>query len=227
MSQQQSTVNSRFVYDNALKICAQYKIDPVAAKLTQSDIILEQALSTGLTQYVFPVLTNDNGPSGTRFPTEIRLQLQDSFIASSWGAFLLEPTGSANDCTFIAQTYPNPQVFVGVGEAKALETIYNSYCKITVNNDVILPVWSLSRHRYVPETQQEPLIAGVENAIPYSEIDLSQDGFMPVEPNIIFVGSKGYQIQVILPAAMAVLGAFTRLRLHYRGINAQNTTIIT
>jgi hypothetical protein len=225
MSNQQSTVNARYVYANALKILASYNIDPTSAVLTQSDLILEQALSTSLTQYVFPVLNNDNGPSGTRFNTEIRLTQQDSFIASSWGVFLLEPT-SATAANFIARTYPNPVAFVGSGEAAALETIYNSYCKITVNNTVILPVWSLSRHRMVPQTQEQTAATNA-NGIANDEIDLSQDGFNPVEPNILFVGSKGYQIQVILPAAIAALGSFTRLRIHYRGLLAQNTTIIT
>jgi hypothetical protein len=223
---QQSTVNARFVYDNALQILAKYNITADQAKLTMSDLVLEQQLLTTLTQYTFPVLSNDNGPSGSRFNTEIRLTQQDVFIASSWGVFLCKPT-SGTDATFIAQTYPNPQVFTTGGVSAAAETIYNSYCKMTVNNDVILPVWHLSRHRMVPQTQQEPLIAGVENAIPYSQIDLSQDGFYPVEPNILFVGSKGYQIVVIFPAALAAVETFMRLRIHYRGVLAQNTTIIT
>jgi hypothetical protein len=222
---QQNTINARKVYNNALQILASYNISPTSAVLTQSDLILEQALSTTLTQYVFPVLNNDNGPSGTRFNTEVRLTQQDSFIASAWGVFLLEPS-SAVAASFVAQTYPNPVVFATTGEAAALETIYNSYCKIAVNNTVILPVWSLSRHRLVPETQQTAAAANV-NGNANSEIDLSSDGFVPVEPNILFVGSKGYQIQVILPAAIAVLGANTRLRIHYRGLLAQNTTIIT
>ena len=223
---QQSTVNARFVYENAVKILAKENIQADDAKLTMSDLILEQQLLTTLTQYTFPVLSNDNGPSGSRFNTELRLTQQDALIASSWGVFLLKPT-NAVDTTFIAETYPNPQVFTTAGVAAAAETIYNSYCKVTVNNDVILPIWSLSRHRYVPQTQQAPLIAGVQNAIPYSQIDLSQDGFVPVEPNILFVGSKGYQIVVILPAALAAVEAFMRLRIHYRGVLAQNVTIIT
>lgn len=223
---QQSTVNARYVYENGLKILAEASINADDAVLTQSDLILEQQLFTTLTSYIFPVLTNDNGPSGSRFNTEQRLTQQDVFIASAWGVFLLNPS-SAVDTTFIAQTYPNPQVFTTGGASAAAETIYNSYCKITVNNAVVLPFWSLSRHRYVPQTQQEPLIAGVEDGIPYSQIDLSQDGFNPVEPNILFVGSKGYRIEVVFPAALAAVAPFQRLRIHYRGILAQNTTIIT
>ena len=224
---QQSTVNARFVYENALKICAEFNINVQNAVLTMSDLILEQQLSTTLTQYTFPVLTNDNGPSGTRFNTEQRLQQQDVFIASSWGIFLAEPT-AVNDATFIVHTYPNPVAFANGGESAALEIIYNSYCKIAVNNTVILPYWSLSRHRFVPQTQKTTAAANV-NGNAYDQIDLSQDGFHPVEPNILFVGSKGYQIQVILPEGLAAIGAagFTRLRIHYRGVLAQNATIIT
>lgn len=222
---QQSTVNARFVYENALKILATYNISANTAMLTQSDLILEQQLLTTLTQYTFPVLSNDNGPSGSKFNTEQRLNQQDTFIASSWGVFLLEPT-SATAANFIAQTYPNPVVFSTTNESAALETIYNSYCKITVNNTVVLPYWSLSRHRMVPQTQQTVAAANV-NGNAYSQIDLSSDGFHPVEPNILFVGSKGYQVQVVLPAALAAVGTFTRMRIQYRGVLAQNTTIIT
>jgi hypothetical protein len=48
---------------------------------------------------------------------------------------------------------------------------------------------------------------------------------------VVFLGSKNYVIPVILPAALAdVDGTGTpsdRLRLHYRGLLAQNSTIIT
>jgi hypothetical protein len=226
MSNVQSTTNARAVYNNAVRICAFYKIGVDEAYCTMADLILEQQLLTTLTNYTFPVLTNDNGPSGSRFNTEIRLELQDVFVASSWGVFLLEPASVA-DATFIAQTYPNKLVFVTAGESVALETIYNAYFSITVNNDVILPKWSASRHRMVPQTQQTALIAGVQNANPYAQIDLSQDGFVPVEPNVLFVGSKGYRIVLTLPAGLAAVGPFTRARVHYRGVNCQNTTIIT
>lgn len=226
MSNVQSTTNARAVYNNAVRICAFYKIAVNEAYCTMSDLILEQQLLTTLSNYQFPVLSNDNGPSGSRFNTEIRLTQQDVFVASAWGLFLLEPA-SAVDATFIAQTYPNKLVFVTGGESAALETIYNAFASITVNNDVIVPVWSLSRHRMVPQTQQTAVIAGVQNANPYAQIDLSQDGFVPVEPNILFVGSKGYRILMNLPASLAAVGPFTRARIHYRGVLAQNTTIIT
>jgi hypothetical protein len=230
MSQLNSTLNSRYVFDNASDMLQEAGLDIQNSVLTQSDLVLEQQLATGLTQYQFPVLNNQNGPANTMFNTEIRLNQQDSFVASAWGAFLLK-AATVVDATFIVHTYPNPVTFAGAGVAAALETIYNSYCKITANNQVILPVWHLSRHRNVPQSQAVAGDAGVYPGIAYDQIDLSSDGFYPMEPNVVFIGSKNYQIQVVLPAALAAVdGTGTpsdRLRLHYRGVLAQNSTIIT
>ena len=145
MSTQNSTINSRFVFENASGMLADAGLNIQDSVLTQSDLILEQQLSTTLQAYQFPVLNNTNGPSGSAFNTEVRLNQQDSFVASAWGAFLLK-AASPTDATFIVHTYPNPLTFTGAGVSAALETIYNSYCKITANNQVILPVWHLSRH---------------------------------------------------------------------------------
>jgi hypothetical protein len=224
------TINNstaRMVYEESLEVAAQANLNPDNTKNTMSDLVLEQQLLTTSTNYQFPVLSNQNGNQGNQiFNTEVRLAQQDSFIASSWGVFLLKPT-SAVDTTFIAQTYPNPQVFTTGGVSASAETIYNSTARITVNNDVILPVWHLSRHRYVPQTQEQPLIAGVENGIPYSQIDLTTDGFYPVEPFLIFIGSKNNVINVILASNLTAVETFMRLRIHFRGLLLQNSTIIS
>lgn len=222
-----NTANARMVYENALRIIRAAGLTADLTKLTQSDIIVEQQLLTNVTQYQFPVLNNQPGNQGNGiFNTEVRLALQDSFVVSAWGFFLCKPT-SAADATFVVQTYPNPQVFSSAGTAAAAETIYNSIAKITVNGDVIFPVWHLSKHRLVPQTQQEPLIAGVENAIPYSQIDLSTDGFYPVEPNLLIIGSKQTLITVTLPGNLAAVEAFQRARCHFRGVLAQNSTSVS
>ena len=215
------------LYENAMKICLDAGLDLKVIKLTQSDLVLEQQISAS-TNYTFAILTNDNGPAGTLFNTELRLVMQDSLIAGGWGFFLLEPV-SVLDATIIARTYPNPVAFATVGEAQALETLYNSYTKITVNKDVVGYNWHMSRHRLVPQSQQAVGVATVENAIANDQIDLSSDGFFPCEPNIVFIGSKGSIIELKLPAPVAVIGAagFTRMRMHYRGLLAQNSTIIT
>ena len=230
MSHQNSTVNSRLVFENVASIMVGAGLDLTQAVLTQSDLVLEQQLSTTLTQYQFPVLQNDVGPTGQqKFNTEVRLTQQDSFVASACGMFLLKAATTV-DATFIVHTYPSPAVFTGAGVAAALETIYNSVMRIVVNNQVILPVWHLSRHRSVPQSQQVAAAAN-QNGIAQDQIDLSSDGFVPMEPNVIMIGSKGTVITIVLPAALAAVdGTGTpsdRIRLHFRGVLGQNTTIIT
>lgn len=219
-----NNATARMTYLESLKIARGAGLNPATTRNTMSDLVLEQQLLTSSTNYSFPV-TNTQA-NGTPFNTEVRLNLQDSFVASQWGVFLEKPT-SAVDATFIAQTYPNPQVFTTGGVSAAAETIYNSSARITVNNDVLVPVWHLSRHRLVPQTQQTPVIAGVENANPYAQVDLTTDGFHPIEPYLVFIGSKNIQIQVTLVAALAAVETFMRLRLHYRGLLMQNSTTVS
>ena len=217
-----NNATARMTYLESLKIARQASLNPTNTKNTMSDLVLEQALSTGVTNYNFPV-TNTQA-NGTPFNTEIRLNLQDSFVASSWGMFLLAPS-SGVDATFQAHTYASPAVFTG-GGAAAAETLYNSYARITVNNDVLVPVWHLSRHRLVPQSQQVTAAAN-QNGIAEDQIDLTTYGFYPVEPYLVLIGSKNLQVQMILPAALAAVTANSRVRFHFRGLLLQNSTTVS
>lgn len=223
----QNTVTARALYNSALQQLAKAGLSAEQVKLTQSDIVLEQGLNINSSSYQFPTLVNNNGPANTLFNTEIRLNQQDTLICGAWGFFIAEPT-SAVDATMIWHTYPNPLSFAAVGEAAALETLYNSQSSVTVNNDVVFPVWHMSRNRLVPQTQRNTA-ATAAGSFAYDQIDGSSDGFFPLEPNLNIVGSKNTVIVLKLPAAIAVIGAggFTRARQHYRGLLAQNSTIIT
>lgn len=221
MSQQQSTANSRIVYNNAVQLLNAAQINLKVAKLTQSALRLEQQTSLTKTQYIFPALVNNNGPANSLFNTEIRLNLQDSFVVSSWGWFLAKPL-SAVDATFVLQTFPDVLIFATAGSNVALETIYNSIVQVAVNNDIILPVWDMNRHRMVPQSQQ---VAVAPAQI--SQFDGSSDGYYPVEPNFMLIGSKNSIITLTLPAALAVVETFGRIVTIFRGVLAQNSTSIT
>lgn len=209
-------------YLESLKIARTALLNPQKTRNTMSDLISEQALSTGQTNYKFPITNTQS--NAIPFNTEVRLNLQDSFVASSWGMFLLAPSG-ANDATFHALTYGSPAVLTG-GGAAAAETLYNSYAKITVNNDVLVPVWHLSRHRLVPQSQQVTAAAN-QNGIAEDQIDLSTDGFYPVEPYLVFIGSKNIVVEMVLPAALAAVTANSRVRFHFRGLLMQNSTTVS
>jgi hypothetical protein len=222
---QQNTVNSRLVYENAKKNLEMAQVSTAHAKLTQSFLRLENQLTTTATKFVFPVLNNQNNAAGTIFNTEQRLNQQDSFVGAMWGVFLSKPS-SNTDATFILHTYPNAQVFTTANVASAAETIYNSFFQLSVNNDIILPAWDVSRHRSVPFTQAGVGITA-QTIFPIDQIDLGSEGFYPVEPNIVFIGSKNSVLTLLMPAALAAVETFQRISVIFRGVLAQNSTIIT
>jgi hypothetical protein len=211
------------IFENSRDMLAnETGVSLATAKLTQSFLRLENQLVVGATQFKFPVLNNQNNAAGTIFNTEQRLNQQDSFVAALWGVFLSNPTSNI-DATFRMYTYPNSITFT-LPFATAAETIYNSIFQLSVNNDIILPAWDVSRHRMVPQTQQA--VVQIAGSI-IDMIDLSSDAFFPVEPNLIFIGSKNSVLTLILPAALAGVTAFERISVIYRGVLAQNSTIIT
>jgi hypothetical protein len=220
-----SQANARLVYANAVEMLHKAQVSVDDAKLTQSFLRLENQLVVNKTQFQFPVLNNQNNASGTIFNTEQRLNQQDSFCASSWGIFLSKPS-SNTDATFILHTYPNVTTFATAGVAAAAETIYNSYFTLAVNNDIILPAWDASRHRMVPQTQNGVGITA-QTVYGIDQIDLSSDAFFPIEPNLVFIGSKNSVLNMIMPAALAAVESFQRISVIYRGVLAQNSTIIT
>lgn len=222
---QQNTVNSRLIYENAKIVLAQAGVDLSTAKLTQSFLRLENQMIINKTQFQFLVMNNQNNFAGTIFNTEQRLNQQDSFVAAMWGFFISKPASNV-DATAPLQAYPNPAIFSTAGTAAAAETLYNSYFQLAVNNDIILPAWDIARHRVVPQTQGGVGVTA-QTIFPISQIDLSSDGFFPVEPNLIFIGSKNNVLNLIMPAALAAVESFERATVLFRGVLAQNSTSIT
>jgi hypothetical protein len=218
-------MDMRLIYKEAVEICKNAGVNPHDAGLTDSCLRLEQQLLTTKTQYQFAVLTNNNGPSNTLYNTEQRLNQQDSFISYALNFYLGEPS-TATDATFIDYTYPSPTVFVGAGEAAALGTIYKSYMKVTINNIVKIPTLHMGRFWFVPATQKATAAAN-QNGIANDARDGSTDGSMMLTGLLTFIGSKNNLIEFFMPAALAAIGAQTRMIQEWRGLLAQNSTIIT
>ena len=96
-----TNIDARMSYENA-KFALKKAFPEVPGiiekcKLTQSTYRFEQPLSTGNTQYTFPVLVNQEVFSNT----EKRLLQQDSVIVYSLGVFLAIPTGAADASLYI------------------------------------------------------------------------------------------------------------------------------
>lgn len=215
-----NSIAARMVYENALmSLTAAFADDPnglTATRPMQSYLRLELPLVAGVTQYNFDILINQ----GTPFNTERRLKLQHSFVASEVAMYLGAPSGTT-DATYKPLTYSSP-VFFPVNFA-AMQAIYNGSMNIMVDNIKYMDAWDLWRHYVVNETSQTaPLGPGSPN----DQYDGKCDGFYPIEPNIVFIGSKDNQVQITLPAGITAVEANSRVILIFRGILAQNSTSV-
>jgi hypothetical protein len=215
-------LGQRLVFKNAKAAVTRAGLSPANAVLSQSYLRFEVPLSTSQTTYTFDTLVNEN--TNPNYVTQNKLNLQDAFVTSAIGFFLAVPNSSAvTETAFPLFSYPNQPNFAAATDVDAY-TIYNGLMQLTVNQRTIITAWDLSRHYYVPQTQQlQPRAAATPfNAI--DEIDLSENGFYPAEPNIVMVGSKKNILQVQLQSGLASIQANSRLVCVFRGILAQNVT---
>ena len=215
----QNAFNPRFVNGGANpKYDANW--DPVTAfRLTQSELRLEQPLVANSSLYQFPVLSNIQNQA-QQFPTEIRLNLQDSFVPTRLGVYVALP-GSATASNFQLFNYFNPTVFAN---ALAEETLFNGVMKLSINNSQIINNWGLQRHRQVNQTQQivTPLAAGTV----VDEYKGSDNGMYPVQPFVLLLGSSNIQLSIQLPAPISAVDDNARVILRFEGILAQNSTVV-
>jgi len=191
-------------------------------KLSQSEVRLEVNLTTASNTFSFGVTPNQANSSNIIFPTENRLNLQDSLIVSEYGIYVAL-TGGNTDTAFTLNTYGNTQVF-GADAQGIDEAFYcNGWFTMKVNNDVVLPYRGLFNHWYIPQTQQTDALGA---GSPKSMIRGAEDGMVTQEPNILLIGSKNYVPQIVLPGALPSAAAGLRAVLIFRGVLAQNSTVI-
>lgn len=213
-----STLGSRLSFQNAKAAMLRAGKSTAGAVLSQSYLRLEVALATGVTQYKFDVLVNETAGGSANFPTVNKLNLQDSFYVSQMGFFVCAPA-SVSSTEFPLLTYPNTTIFSTAGAANALYTLYNGYMSMTINQRVVVPFWNLNRHMVINQTQQTASLR--------DQVNLGQDGFYPMEPNVVISGDKKNDFTVTLPNGLAAVQATgARLVCVMNGILAQNVTSV-
>jgi hypothetical protein len=213
-----STVGSRLAYEKAKQAIENAGISVGRAVLSQSYLRLEVPLSTTQTLFQFPLLVNDVSTAGNAaFSTENRLALQDAFYASACALYFAKPA-TAQSANFQLCTYPNTTVFAAANEATSLYNWYNASMSITINNRQIVPSWPLQNHYWAGQTQETATLKDEQYG--------GTSALYPVEPGIVFVGSKQNVIQVQLPSAMAAAPATGRAILVFTGHLAQNCTSV-
>lgn len=208
-------MGSRMVFENAKTLVRSLGYSVEHAKLTQSYIRSEVALSTSIANYHIPVLVNDNqNASGPRV-NERRLNLQDIFVTTELGVFI--GIGSATNTAAKLYTYPNATAFTSATDDN-LWSIYNGFLNLTINNEQLLPSWDVIRHYFVPQTQQ--------SASTTDQWAASSDGFYPVEPGIVMNGAANINFQLTANGAPATVETNSFICVIQRGILCQNVTTV-
>jgi hypothetical protein len=218
-------MGNRLVFENAKTLINQLGYDASHAVLTPSFLRSEVLLTTSAASYHVPVLVNDN-QNGTPTVREQRLALQDLFIVSSIQFLLV--SGSSTTGSAKSYTYPNLTAF-STGAAQ-LYNLYNGYFNIQVNNQNVLPKWSMLQHLDIPQQQQNTNfnVASVTSPAQYAIDQVSMDTYaMQVcEPNIVLNGASNISASIVLPAAPSALDSNTYVATLWYGILAQNCTSV-
>jgi hypothetical protein len=208
-------MGSRMVFENAKTLVRSLGYSVEHAKLTQSYLRSEVALSTSIANYHIPVLVNDNQNSTGPRVNEKRLNLQDIFITTELAVVI--GVGSATNTAAKLYTYPNSTVFTAATDDN-LWSIYNGYLNLTINNEQVLPAWDVLRHYFVPQTQQ--------SASTTDQWSASSDAFYPVEPGIVMNGAANINFQLTANGAPATVLADSFIAVIQRGILCQNVTTV-
>jgi hypothetical protein len=214
-------MGSRMVFENAKTLVRSLGYSVEHAKLTQSYLRSEVALSTSIANYHLPVLVNDTQNGASRI-NEKRLNLQDIFITTEIAVLI--GVGAATSTKAPLYTYPNGVIFTSATDDDLL-SIYNGYLNLTINNEQVLPAWDVLRHYYVPQTQGGVGITA-QTVFPVDQWNASQDGFYPVEPGIVMNGAANINFQLTANGAPATVLANSFICVVQRGILMQNVTTV-
>jgi len=218
-------MGQRLVFENAKTLIKQLGYDASHAVLTPSFLRSEFLLTTTAASYHVPVLINDN-QNGTPTVREQRLALQDLFIVSS--IQILLTSGSSTTGSAKNYTYPNLTAFP-TGAAQ-LYNLYNGYFNIQVNNQNVLPKWSILQHLDIPQQQQNTNfnVASVTSPAQFAldQANFDEYGMQVCEPNLVLNGASNINASMILPAAPSAIDSNTYVATLWYGILAQNCTSV-
>ena len=215
-------IGARLTFENARSFVQSQGYDVSQAVLTQSYVRSEVAISASVTNYRLPIVVTDN--SSTIFNTERRVNLQDVHVVSSLFIGLAAPS-SSTDAAFPVCSYPSIGAGFSAAQADAALTLYNGFLSIQVNNQNVLPSYDILRSYYVPQTQGGVGITA-QTVFPVDQFDAADNGFYPIEPNLLLNGGANIVASIVLPAAISTVKADSRIVAIFRTILCQNVTSV-
>jgi hypothetical protein len=215
-------ISARLTFENARSFVQSQGYDVSQAVLTQSYVRSEVAISASVTNYRLPIVITDN--SSTIFNTMRPVNLQDVHVVSSLFIGLAAPS-SSTDTAFPVCSYPSVGAGFTAAQADAALTLYNGFLSIQVNNQNVLPSYDILRSYYVPQTQGGVGITA-QTVFPVDQWDAADNGFYPIEPNLLLNGGANIVASIVLPAAISTVKADSRIVAIFRTILCQNVTSV-
>jgi hypothetical protein len=221
-----NNANLREVYLNSAALIAKAGYSVERAKLTQSEIRCEVAMSTSTTRFHLPILVNDQ-QNGTAFSSENRLRLTDVFLVSGIRMFAAKPA-SATAAAGRLYSYGNRTAFNSANTATSIDNAFaNGFLTGLIDNDQVLPYWATNKHWRVPATQDAANADYTASAISTVDSnDYSEDTLYPVEPNIVLAGNANLDFNFNIVSAMTAIESNSRFVFVFDGVLAQNVSKI-
>lgn len=188
---------------------------------TQSYLRLEQPLKNQ-GSVTFDVLTNQGQPT----PTERRLNLPDSFLITAVALMIYKTTATLTNARATLRTWPNPVVWAGVGEAAAMNAMYNGYFSIRVNSVVYIDSLDTFRFYRVGVAQQGLNISAVApGAYAADTYERGDFPFYGLTPGIKLSGATKNELTLTLPDSENMTAPVNEVNYavcYLRGILLQN-----
>ncbi len=210
-------------------------------RLAESSLFLTQDISATKSVYNFDILETQNATLQT---DEIRLNINDEFIACAMGIYLYGTSRNANNTT--GASAPQLLTYAPIeldGAAMICKGLYAGVFKYGVNNIVYCEKWRVRKHEYIPQTQFVNLptpAAGppvISNSYPATlpNLDYKECGMVELATLLTFSGAKKNEISITLPNAITGLTVtyldqkgvinyvnITKIAIALDGFNAQN-----
>lgn len=179
----------------------QAKVGKDKARISQSTLIIAQAIQSNKDVYKFPVTLND-GP--IVLPSEeIRLDINDEFTVYEQGFYLRGLISNVEDSSENAVVYMTCAPFEMNSALIGLQRLYAGKLKVSVNNIVFMENWDLRQHEYRGVTQAQNSTVGQPFATWFAN-SFRENGMVDVLPTITLSGAKKNDLTVSLPQTLLV-----------------------
>ncbi len=203
-------------------------------RLTESSLVLIQPIEANKTNYIFPVLDNQ----GTPDPEEKRLNINDEFIITKCGVYLLatvfdETAPVPNSAQYWLSCVPLEMGAVNI----VLQPLYNGgTMSIDVNTINYISDWDIKKHEYRGVTQFQNSSVGQPFAT-LPSVKFDESGMVGMTPMVTLSGAKKNDIVITVAKSLSLPPSFAlqtvngvltfninKIAIVYRGFLAQNAS---